>query len=283
MPDLFNHPFANALLCATAMAVACAVLSVFVVARRWAFMGEGISHSGFGGAGTAWLLAAAFPSLFDGELVPYVFVILFCVLAALTIGWLSSSQRVTSDAAIGIFLVASLAWGFVGQHVYYTTHHRSPVGFENLLFGQMSTIDTPYAIACAVIAAAVVTATWLIGKELVAYCFDPLLARTSGVTTTFVHYALMLLLATVIVIGTRVVGSVLVTALLVLPAATANLLSRRIERVMALSIVTALSGAWAGLLINAEWRSLPAGSMIVLVMFVLFMAALITSRIRSAP
>lgn len=280
MPDFSDPAFRNAFLAASAMAVSCAVLSVFVVARRWAFMGEGISHSGFGGAGTAWILAVLFPSVFDGELMPYVFVILFCLLAALTIGWLSSGQRVTSDAAIGIFLVASLAWGFVGQHVYYTAKQKMPVGFENLLFGQMSTIDTPYAVASVLIAAAVIGAAWLMGKELIAYCFDPLLARTSGVSTTFIHYLLMLLLAAVIVIGTRVVGSVLVTALLVLPAATANLLSRRIDRVVVLSIVVAVLGAWGGLLANLHWRALPAGSMIVLVMFVLFVAALAWSRLR---
>ncbi len=282
MPDFLDPAFRNALLAATAMAVACAVLSVFVVARRWAFMGEGISHSGFGGAGTAWMLAVAFPSVFQGEQMPFIFVVGFCFIAALTIGWLSSGSRVTSDTAIGIFLVASLAWGFIGQHIYVTKFGVWPVGFENLLFGQMKSIDTPYALASVAISASVVMAAWLAGKELIAYCFDPLLARTSGVRTTFVHYLLMMLLATVIVIGTRVVGSVLVTALLVLPAATANLLSRRLDRVVLLSVVVALVGAWGGLLANAEWRALPTGSMIVLVMLVLFVAALVWSKVRAS-
>src|SRR3954447_5190410 len=94
------------------VAVACAVLSVFVVLRRWAFVGEGISHSGFGGAGTAWLLAAFVPA-FDKPRVPYVFLVVVCIATGLGIGRLSRSGRVSSDAAIGIFLVASLAWGFL--------------------------------------------------------------------------------------------------------------------------------------------------------------------------
>src|SRR3954452_5335917 len=103
--------FAPTLLVAAAMSVACAVLSVFVVSRRWAFIGEGISHSGFGGAGTAWLAALAFPAVFERAWVPYAGVVVFGLGTALAIGYLTRRQRVDSDTAIGIFLVASVAWG----------------------------------------------------------------------------------------------------------------------------------------------------------------------------
>src|SRR6185436_14297238 len=88
-----NAPVINALLAAVALALACAVLSLFVVARHWAFIDEGISHSGFGGAGTAWLLALVSPSL-DRPWVVYASVVVFCVLTALAIGKLSRGQRV---------------------------------------------------------------------------------------------------------------------------------------------------------------------------------------------
>src|SRR5947209_9762577 len=107
---------------AVSLAIACAVLSVMVVSRRWAFIGEGISHSGFGGAGTAWVLALLFPSL-DRPGVPYLCVIVFCLLTAVAIGFLSFRQRVNSDAAIGIFMVASLAWGFLARGVYHAYRH----------------------------------------------------------------------------------------------------------------------------------------------------------------
>src|SRR5271170_3370250 len=86
---------------ATALAAACAVLSVLVVSRRWAFIGEGISHSGFGGAGTIWVLTLLIPSL-DRPWTPYAGVIIFCLLTAMAIGFLSYRERVNSDAAIGI-------------------------------------------------------------------------------------------------------------------------------------------------------------------------------------
>src|SRR3954462_8611215 len=110
-----DHPVYNTLLTATSLALACGVLRVIVVARRWAFIGEGISHSGFGGAGAAWLLMLAVPALATAAWLPYVAAVVFCLATALAIGWLSRGSRVSSDTAIGIFLVASLAFGFLAQ------------------------------------------------------------------------------------------------------------------------------------------------------------------------
>src|SRR5688572_19915628 len=89
------------LIATAAMAVACAVLSVFVVARRWAFIGEGISHSGFGGAGAAWLIMLASPALAAQAWLPHVAILVFCIATALAIGYLSRGNRVAGDAAIG--------------------------------------------------------------------------------------------------------------------------------------------------------------------------------------
>ncbi|HEY0007163.1 MAG TPA: metal ABC transporter permease, partial [Tepidisphaeraceae bacterium] len=270
MPDFSDPAIFNAFAAAGAMAVACAILSVFVVARRWAFMGEGISHSGFGGAGTAWMLAVAFPSL-NNETLPYQLVFVFCMLAALAVGWLVLSGRAASDTAIGIFLVASLAWGFIGQHIYVEHYGYQPFGFDNLLFGQMKSISAAYTRNALCVAIGVAICAWGFWKELIAYAFDPLLARTSGVRASLIHYLLLLMIALTIVVGIRVVGTVLVTALLVLPAVTANLLTKRLGQAVTLSIISGLIGAWGGLLISQHYRAIPAGSAIVLTLFVLFL------------
>lgn len=272
----------NALLAATGVATACAILSPFVIARRWAFLGEGISHSGFGGAGTAWILASVFPALRSSTSWTYSCVILFSFLAALAIGWLVRRPRLPSDSAIGIFLVASLAWGFIGQQTYFETYHQVPAGFYNLLTGQLEPVSLEYAIASCVIALGIGTLVWLLHKELTAYCLDPELARASGVRTTFIHYLLLILLVAAIVTGIRVVGNLLVTALLVLPAATANLVSRRLAMINVLSILVALLGAWGGLAASTLSRALPAGACIVLVMVVVFLIALILRPLIAA-
>ncbi len=276
--DLSNPLVRNALLASAALALACSVLSLFVIARHWAFIGEGISHSGFGGAGTAWLLALLFPAL-DQSWVVYGCVVLFCFLTALAIGRLSRGRRVTSDAAIGIFLVASLAWGFLAQRVYLHFNHAVPVGFEALLFGDARGMDTPYALLAIAVSFAVLLTVAALGKEILAYCFDPQLAETSGVRGSFIHYLLMVLLAAVIVAGVRVVGSVLMTALLVLPGAAALLLSDRLKRTLILSMTIALLGAVGGVVISLRWAFVPAGAAIVLLLFAEFVVAYAASKL----
>jgi ABC-type Mn2+/Zn2+ transport system permease subunit len=266
------------LIASGALAAACAVLSVIVVTRRWAFVGEGISHSGFGGAGTAWLLALAIPA-FDSMWATFLAVVIFCVVTALLIGRITRWRPVNSDAAVGVFLVASLAWGFLAQQIYYQHRGALPPGFNQLLFGRMGDVSPQFAIIAAVICIAVLAIIWMLGKEIVAYCFDPLTAQTSGVRTNLIHDLLMILLAVVIVIGARVAGSVLVVALLVLPGATALLMSQRLDRVIGTSIAVALIGAIVGVVVSRQWEFIPTGPAIVLALFVQFIVATVLKRV----
>src|SRR5207244_97716 len=114
-----------------------------------AFIGEGIGHSAFGGAGIAWVAALLIPSL-DVDWTPYLFVIVFCLATSVGIGWLSRSDRVHSDTAIGVFMVAALAWGFVAQQIYsHARHGATPAWFDDLLFGQMRPVSGTSAFASA--------------------------------------------------------------------------------------------------------------------------------------
>jgi ABC-type Mn2+/Zn2+ transport system permease subunit len=243
--------------------------------RRWAMLGEGVAHSSFGGAGVAWVLALIFPAL-DRPWVPYVAVVIVCIVTALAIGALSAPHRsrVSADTAIGIFLVASLAWGFVAQNLYMQHRHGvQPAWFGDLLVGQIKGVSTQYAVAAAALCGGVIVTVAAMFKEILAYCFDPLTARTSGVRTGAVHYLLMLLIGVVMVIGVRVIGSLMVTALLVLPGASALLISRRLHVVLATSLAVGLIGAVAGLMLNARWNYLPIGPAIVLVLVAQFVIA----------
>lgn len=271
------HSFTLIALTATALAIACSLLSVIVVLRRWAFIGEGISHSGFGGAGTAWLLMLFIPAL-DQPWFVYLSVVVFSLGTAVAIGAMTRGRGVQTDAAIGIFLVASLAWGFLAQEIYQSTKHVVPVFFDTLLFGRLTPFSTEYTVAAIAICLVIILTVGMLWKEIIAYAFDPLLAATSGVRAGFIHYLLMVLVAMVIVIGVRIAGSVLVTALLVLPGATALQVSRKLPRVLATSILIALTGTLGGLLTSAQWRQIPAGPAIVLIMFLEFLVAYIASR-----
>jgi ABC-type Mn2+/Zn2+ transport system permease subunit len=276
MGKLFTDPiFRNALITATAMAVACALLSVLVVLRRWAFIGEGVSHAGFGGVGTAWLLSLAIPAL-GSESAAYSVAVVFCVAMALAIGWVSRRDLLHADAAIGIVLVASLAWGVVALSLY---NHAKPggapasTGWEFYLLGEIGAVSRQSMISGVCISAAVVVIMLALGKEILSYGMDPDLAEVSGVRTAFIHYLLMTMVALVIVVGMRLVGYLLVTALLVLPGATALVLTQRLGRVIAVAVIVSLIGTIGGLAMRARWSFLNTGPAMVLLLFGEFVLA----------
>ena len=258
--------FQTALVTAIAMGAACALLSVFVVLRRWAFIGEGIAHAGFGGAGTAWILSLLFPSaaVLSTQQGVFAVAVVFCIITAMGIAYVTRREAVRTDTAIGIFLVAALAWGFIAYGLY--THLRAsatPPGWEEYLLGHMSALSVPYMISALGICAAVALVVLGLGKEITAYSFDPTLAAVSGVRVGFVHYLLIVLLAVTILAGMRLMGSLLVTALLVLPGATAMLLSRRIGIVMSAAVAVGLIGAVGGTIVTTRWPFIPEGPAIV--------------------
>ena len=254
---------------AAALAVACGSLSVLVVARRWAFLGEGIGHGGFGGAGVAWLLAVLFPTTLNQPWLPAVGVIAFGLASALAIAYLSDHGRAEADAAIGIVMVAGLALGLLARQVYqWRNHGTDPVGYNDVLFGQMTGLSADYAVSTAMLATAVLLAAGLLGKELIAYGFDPALARTSGVRVSAVHYLLLLLVTATILLGIRLLGGPLVTALLVIPGTAALRVGRRLAGTFAVSVTVATTAALVGVAAHVRWPFVPPGPAIVLALLV---------------
>lgn len=269
----------SALLTAGAIGIACSLLSLLVILRRWALVGEGISHSAIGGAGMAWLLALLVPELDDPK-IQYMSAVGFCLLSALIIGWLSRRERVNVDAALGIFLVASLAWGFMAAHVYRTKLGRDPASWDMLLLGaglirEATPLLAMTAVSTCVAVALVVT---FLRKEILAYSYDPTIAQVQGVRTGLIHYLLLVLVAVVTVVGMRVAGSVLVPALLVLPGATALRLSNRLGTAITLSLTVGLVGSVGGVLITARHPILPEGPAVVLLLLAIFGVTLLMRR-----
>jgi iron/zinc/copper transport system permease protein len=230
------------------------------------------------------LLSLALPAL--GAPGPvYGIAILFCLAVAMSIGYVTvdrdaGGESFGSDSAIGIFMVASLAWGYLALALYNRHHHTATIAStENYLFGTMDLISHETMLAGLAISAAVLLCVGALFKEILYYTFDPLMARVGGVRTAFIHYFLMLLLALVIVIAMQIAGTVLVTALLVLPGATALLLTRHLKRVIVTAVITSVIACLAGPMINRHWLpDFPSGPAIVLVLFVEFLAAYAISR-----
>lgn len=284
LPLVTLSPLPTALITAAVLGVACALLSVIVVLRRWAFIGEGIAHAGFGGAGTAWLLALAFPAAatwLNHSATIHAFAVFFALLVAVAIAWVTRRRHVQVDTAIGIFLVASLAWGFVALDIYRSRSAGSfPPDWDQYVIGRLSTLSTAHLIGAVVACLGVCVTLALLWKEIMAYCFDPELAEIAGVRVGFIHLVLLLLMTLTILVGTRLTGSLLIVALLVLPGATAMQLSRNMNRILLVSSFTGVAGALAGPLIHHRYRFIPEGPAIVLTLVILFALAFAIARLR---
>lgn len=261
-----------------AIAALCGSLSVLVVLRRLAFVGQGISHAALGGIGVAaalGLLATGADATGARAIAQFGVVLTFCVGAGLLISVLSQQRRSQADTAIGVVLVSSMALGAVLLHAFST----STVSWESFLFGSILAVSwSDAAIACAV-AGATLLVLWSVRRPLIFWAFDPPVAQSLGVSERRMSLLLMFLLSLATVTAMKLAGVVLATAMLVLPGAVALRLSVRGAFVFVLALGLAVVGVLGGLLLSFELNWLP-GASIVLVLSAFFAAAWSASALR---
>ena len=245
------------LLAALMVGVTCAVLGVYVVLRRMAFIGDALAHTALPGVVVAYLYGW---NLFVGALVAGL-------LTALGIGWISRRATVREDTAIGVLFTAMFALG-----ILMLSGMRSFRDFTHILFGNILGVTRADLLLIAAMCALVLLVLALFDKELELTSFDPLHAQVMGLNPDLVRYGLLALLALMVVTGLKVAGVVLTSALLVTPAAAAALLTNRLPRMMAIAALLAACSASAGLYAS-YYFSVAAGSAIVLTCALLFGAA----------
>ena len=270
----------QAIVAALGIATAASALSGIVVLKRLAFVGQGISHAAFGGIGVVAILGL---SAALGELVIFG----FCLASALAVAGLSRS-RTEEDTAIGIVLVATMALGFLllglrqtlaapGAWAWYRSFIAGaprPDGWEAILFGSVHTAGPAGMwLSIAVMLFVLLTVGWF-RRPLIAFVFDEVAARASGVRTQAIRILLMVLLALVVVVGMKLVGVVLISALLILPGAIAGQFTRRLAPHLLITWLTSVTGVLGGLILSFELDrfGLPTGPCIVLVLIALFAA-----------
>ncbi len=259
-----------------AVAILCAVLSVLVVLKRLAFIGQGVSHAAFGGIGVAAVLGLVGQSAAEASGLASVgqfgVVVSFCLASALLIAWLSEKGKTEADTVIGIILVGAMAAGAILIQVASRMGRSGNVAWESLLFGSILNVGMTDAIVGWGVTLAVLLTLWWFRRRMLFWAFDEPVALASGVPGRAMKIMLMTLLALATVTAMKLAGVVLATALLVLPGAAALLLSARLSRVVVLSVIIGLLGVCAGLVASFEldW---PAGPCIVGVLCVIFAIA----------
>lgn len=265
MIEFLSYDFGQrALLAGLIVGLGCAVLAFFVVLRRMAFVGVGISHAALGGVALGVVLGVD----------PVIAALAFSVAVAWLIGAVAGRGRLSEETAIGIFFPTAMAFG-VALMAGTPEYRQDLLGY---LFGNILLVRDVDLLMAGVLVGLVLLVIAFFFKELLFISVDEETARASGLPAAALRYLLLTLLAITIVSAIKVVGIVLVSAFLVIPAATAQLVAPSMRVMMALSIAFALVSVLGGLWI-AWIMDLPSGAAIVLLSASLFFVAMVGQRL----
>ena len=256
------------LIAAIAVGVLCSAVGAFVVLRGMTFIGDALAHSILPG------LAVGFISIGKGDRRGlFWWAIGTAILVALGMGWISDRTRFREDAAIGIVFAGMFALGIA----LISTVRGFSVDLVHFLFGNVLGVSNHDLTLLGAFGGAVLLLLFLFYKELVLVSFDITLARTLRIRASFYRYLLFVLIAVTVVLSLQTVGIGLMLAMLVTPASTAHLLTKRLP---AMLMVGALLGAVAGIvgLYLSFYFGVASGAAIVLVSIAMFLLALMISN-----
>jgi len=261
--DWLSEPFTlafmqRALLASLLVGVVCSVLGCYVVLRSMAFLGDAMAHAILPGVAVAYLFDA---NLLVGALVA-------ALIVAAGIGIISRSGQFKEDTAIGILFAAALSLGVV----LISTIRTYATDLTHIMFGNVLAVTRNDLILTAVLATAVLLTVLAMYRELLLATFDPVLAHTIGRRPALVRNLLLVMLAVTVVISLQTVGVGLVAALLVTPAATAYLLTRRLPAMMAVAALIGALSSVAGLYFS-YYLNVASGAAVVLTATALFVLA----------
>jgi manganese/iron transport system permease protein len=259
--DPFSYGFMQRGLVATLLiGVVCAVMGTFVVLKGLAFIGDAVSHAAFPGLVIAYILGL--PLYLGGAVA--------AVGTALAIGLVSRRGRLRFDTSVGVLFAGTFAFGVL----LFSTINGYVGDLLGYLLGNVLGISIGDLVQVALLGAIVLAIGLVTRKELLYATFDPLGAAASGLPVAALEYLLLGLLGVTIVVSIQAVGVILVVAMLVTPAATAQLLLVRFERLMLLASILAMVAALLGLYVSF-YLNVASGASIVLVETLFFGIALL--------
>ncbi len=255
----FHHDFMlQAFALGALVATVCAVLSCFLVLRGWSLMGDAVSHAVLPGIVLAYIagLPLGVGAFASG------------LLCATATGWIKRHTRVKEDTVMGVVFTGLFAFGLV-------LHVRTPsdLHLDHILFGNLLGIEPAQLRQTAILCALVLGVVLVLRRTLLLAAFDPAQTRVLGLPLRALDTLLLALLALAIVAALQAVGIILVIAMLVTPGATAFLLTRRFDRMLAVAVLVAVGSTLAGAYVSFFADASPAAC-IVLIQAAVFVAAL---------
>ena len=260
---LFTYQFLNrALITSIIVGIVCGTVGSLIVLRGLSLMGDAMSHAVLPGVALSFLFGIP---MFVGALITGM-------IASIFIGYITSSSKTKPDAAIGISFTAFLASGIIIISLINTT-----TDLYHILFGNLLAITNSAFLTTIVIGSIVLILIIIFYRPLMISTFDPTFSRMSGLNTTLLHYFVMLLLSLVTVASIQTVGIILVVALLITPASTAFLISKKLYSMMIIASLISVISSIVGLYYSYIYN-IPSGATIVLCTFVIYIITLFSIK-----
>ena len=257
IPASFKYGFViNAMICALLIGPILGGIGTMVVTKKMAFFSEAVGHAAMTGIAVGVLLGEPFSA-------PYISLFTYCILFGLIINYTKNRTKMSSDTLIGVFLAISIALG--GSLLIYVSAKVNSHALESILFGSILTVsDTDIYI--------LVVSAIIIGFVLIPYLnrmllasFNPNLAIVRGVNVKLIEYIFI-----------KIVGSILVEALLLIPAAAAKNLSKSIKGFVSYSVIFALISCLLGVYLPIQFDiSIPSGGAIIMISSAIFIVTVI--------
>lgn len=248
--DILSYEFMrNALVAGVAVAATCSFMGTFLVLRRYSLFGDGISHVAFGGISVG-LFLGVFP-LWTAFIVS--------IAGGLGLQKLRSSTKIPGDAAVAVVLVSGLAAGVV----LISATGGFSVDLFSFLFGSILLISADDAAMIVAISAGIVGVLLAFHRQFLHLSFNEEQARVHGLNVTFLNYLFVVLAAVTVVTSMRLVGILLISALVVIPNITAMLYGKGFRKTVAISVSVSVFSTVAGIVLSYYFDLAPSGAIVV--------------------
>jgi manganese/iron transport system permease protein/iron/zinc/copper transport system permease protein len=228
--------FNNGLVVATLAGALCGLLGVFVVLRGMSYIGHGLSHAVFGGAAASAVM----------QLNYFVGAGIWGVASGVIIGRIARRKLIGADAAIGVVTTASFALGLALLNRY----GQAKKSIEAVLFGSVLGVETADIIAVSAVSVLTAVVIFALYRHFLFATFDPEVAQTSGVKVAWIEALLMAMLSLTILVTMRVIGTLLISALLVIPASVARMTTNSFARMLWISPIIGAVSASLGMYLS---------------------------------
>ena len=269
--EYLQYPFVQyALIIGVLIALCSSLLGVTLVLKRFSFIGDGLSHVAFGAMAVASVLH------FTNQMV---IVMPITIISAVLLLRTGQNTKIKGDAAIAMISVGALALGYLLMNIFPTSSNLSG-DVCSTLFGSASilTLTITDVIVCAVMSVIVVAAFLLFYNKIFAVTFDENFARSSGTRVEAYNLLIAVVIAVIIVLAMNLVGSLLISALIIFPAMSAMRVFKSFKSVTICSAVLSVVCALTGILVSIV-QSTPVGSTIVAVDILVFLIFSLLARI----